>query len=175
MGHRAAGMGCACRPECVDEPAKDYYRENYVQAFTIPSAAMMDTLLVGDYIIVDKSVYRAEAPRRGDIVVFTYPLDERRTFIQRIIGIPGDVLHIREQQVLINGNVLEEPYVRRDRHPRSAEHGGSASLCSYAYGCEPLAVPADSYFVMGDNRDNAQDSRYWGFVKRERITNQFLI
>jgi signal peptidase I len=153
----------------LTEPAKDYYRENYVQAFTIPSAAMMDTLLVGDYIIVDNSVYRAEAPRRGDIVVFTYPLDDRRTVIHRIIGMPGDVVHIHGQKVLINGKVLEEPYVRRDGSSQSAEDSTLPALCSYAYGCDPLVVPADSYFVMGDNRNNARDSRYWGFVKRERI------
>jgi signal peptidase I len=157
-----------------------------VQAFTIPSGSMMDTLLVGDYILVNKFLYGPELPltdyrlpslrlpRRGDIIVFKYPQDEKRDFIKRIVGTPGDSVQVRGQQVFINGRPLEEPYVRRN--PSALGHSGSPSFCGYAYACEPVVVPTDSYFVMGDNRDNSQDSRYWGFVKRDKIKGKaFLI
>jgi signal peptidase I len=176
-----------------------------VQAFTIPSGSMMDTLLVGDYILVNKALYgqselpyvscdpawlvtpftchwntfvlrwhNFRVPHRGDIIVFKYPSDEKRDFIKRIIGNPGDTVQVRGQQVLINGQPLDEPYVRRN--PGALSHTSSPGFCGYTYACEPLVVPADSYFVMGDNRDNSQDSRYWGFVKRDKIKGKaFLI
>jgi len=157
-----------------------------VQAFTIPSGSMMDTLLVGDYILVNKFLYGPEipladvrlpglrVPRHGDIIVFKYPQDEKRDFIKRIVATPGDEVQIRGGQVFVNGRALEEPYVK----PGSAGpgHGGQSGYCGSAFGCEPTVVPADSYFVMGDNRDNSQDSRYWGFVKRDKIKGKaFLV
>jgi signal peptidase I len=156
-----------------------------VQAFTIPSGSMMDTLLVGDYILVNKFLYGPEIPltevrlpglrepHRGDIIVFKYPQDEKRDFIKRIVATPGEAFQIRGNDVYINGKRLVEPYVKHTS-PASA-HTGQA-YCGYAYGCEPTTVPAGSYFVMGDNRDNSQDSRYWGFVRRDRIKGKaFLI
>jgi len=159
-------------------------RSLVVQAFTIPSGSMMDTLLVGDYILVNKFLYGPEvplsewrlpgirSPRRGDIIVFRYPQDEKRDFIKRIVATPGERVQIRGHQVLVNGVALREPYTKfADSSIRGAE-----SYCGYAYGCDPTTVPADSYFVMGDNRDNSQDSRYWGFVKRDKIKGKaFLI
>jgi signal peptidase I len=155
-----------------------------VQAFTIPSGSMMDTLLVGDYILVNKFLFGAEVPfvdwhmpglrdpRRGDIIVFKYPQDEKRDFIKRIVGTPGDQIQIRGTQVFVNGRALDEPYVK----PGPPPLGHAGTYCPYAYGCEATPVPADSYFVMGDNRDNSQDSRYWGFVRRDRIKGKaFLI
>jgi signal peptidase I len=157
-----------------------------VQAFTIPSGSMMDTLLVGDYILVNKFLYGPtvpftgwqlpgiRAPRRGDIVVFKYPQDERRDFIKRIIGVPGDRVLIRGHTVIVNDEPLVEPYrrVTQPSFPRADPPG----YCGYSYGCEPTTVPPDSYFVMGDNRDNSQDSRYWGFVKHDEIKGKaFLI
>jgi signal peptidase I len=157
-----------------------------VQAFTIPSGSMMDTLLVGDYILVNKFLFGPEVPLtdyrlpalrvpdRGDIIVFKYPQDEKRDFIKRIVATPGETVQVRGQQVLINGQLLDEPYVRPN--PTALGHTGSPGFCGYAYACEPLVVPADSYFVMGDNRDNSQDSRYWGFVKRDKVKGKaFLI
>lgn len=156
-----------------------------VQAFTIPSGSMMDTLLVGDYILVNKFLYGPEVPftdwrlpglrppARGDIIVFRYPQDESRDFIKRIVGTPGDVIQVRGHQVYVNGQLLPEPYVKPGS--ASAAHAGPG-YCGYAYGCEPTVVPPGSYFVMGDNRDNSQDSRYWGFVRREKIKGKaFLI
>ena len=120
-----------------------------------------------DYILVDKSVYRAQDPQRGDIIVFKYPQDERRDFIKRIVGTPGDVVAVRGRQVVVNGKLVDEPYVRRV--DSALGRAGDTTFCGYAYGCDPTTVPADSYFVMGDNRDNSQDSRYWGFVKKDKI------
>jgi signal peptidase I len=157
-----------------------------VQAFTIPSGSMMDTLLVGDYILVNKFLYGPELPvtdyrlpgvrqpTRGDIIVFKYPQDEKRDFIKRIIGTPGDTVQVRGDQVLVNGRALREPYVRRT--DTALGDRGQPTYCGYAYGCEPTVVPPNSYFVMGDNRNNSQDSRYWGFVKRDKIKGKaFLI
>ena len=159
-------------------------RSLVVQAFTIPSGSMMDTLLVGDYILVNKFLYGPELPlidwrmpairdpRRGDIIVFKYPQDEKRDFIKRIVATPGERVQVRGHQVLVNGKPLREPYTK---FADSGVRGGE-TYCGYAYGCEPTLVPPDSYFVMGDNRDNSQDSRYWGFVKRDKIKGKaFLI
>ena len=158
-------------------------RSLVVQAFTIPSGSMMDTLLVGDYILVNKFLYGPEAPltewrlpgirapRRGDIIVFRYPQDEKRDFIKRIVATPGERVQIRGHQVLINGVALRESYTKfADSAVRGAE-----SYCGYAYGCDPTTVPADSYFVMGDNRDNSQDSRYWGFLPRNYVKGKALM
>ena len=158
-------------------------RQFAVQAFTIPSGSMMDTLLIGDYILVNKFLYGAEipftdmhmpglrAPERGDVIVFKYPNDETRHFIKRIIAIGGDTIQVRDNRVWLNGKLLDEPYVRQ-----GSPHVISSSQCGYLYACEPLRVPSGSYFVMGDNRDNSQDSRYWGFVKRAKIRGKaFLI
>ena len=156
-------------------------RQFAVQAFTIPSGSMMDTLLIGDYILVNKFLYGAELPfvdvhlpglrdpRRGDIVVFKYPQDETRDFIKRIVGVGGDTIQVRDNHVWLNGTPVDEPFIRPGA-PSSSGH------CGYLYGCDPLVVPPGSYFVMGDNRDNSQDSRYWGFVKRDKIRGKaFLI
>jgi signal peptidase I len=153
-----------------------------VQAFTIPSGSMMDTLLVGDYILVNKFLYGAEVPltdlrlpalrepRRGDIIVFKYPNDETRDFIKRIVAVGGETVQVKDNRVLVNGEGIDEGYVRPGSVPAvPSDH------CRYEYGCQPTVVPAGAYFVMGDNRDNSQDSRYWGFVKREKIRGKAFI
>ena len=158
-------------------------RQCGVQAFTIPSGSMMETLLVDDYILVNKFLYGAELPfsdmhlpgfrkpERGDIVVFKYPADESRDFIKRIIAVGGDTVQVQDNRVKLNGRPIEEPYVRPGSIPAVP-----SGHCGYLYGCDPLVVPPDSYFVMGDNRDNSQDSRYWGFVRGEKIRGKaFLI
>ncbi len=158
-------------------------RQLAVQAFTIPSGSMMDTLLIGDYILVNKFLFGPEIPftdkhlpglrdpEHGDIIVFKYPNDETRDFIKRIIAVGGDTVQVKDNRVWLNGKKLDEPYVIAGSF-RSAP----STHCGYLYGCEPLLVPPGSYFVMGDNRDNSQDSRYWGFVKREKIRGKaFLI
>lgn len=148
-----------------------------VQAFTIPSGSMVPTLLVGDYILVNKFLYGAEIPftdlrlpalrepGRGDIVVFKYPEDERRDFIKRVIGLPGEEIFIKDRTVYVNGRPLLEPYT---------VYNSSGSHAGLEYG--PIVVPPNAYFMMGDNRDNSQDSRYWGFLRRDKIRGKaFLI
>ena len=149
-----------------------------VQAFTIPSGSMMPTLLVGDYILVNKFIYGAEIPfpftnlhlpgirepRRADIVVFKYPWDEKRDFIKRVVAVGGEQVLIRGRTVYVNGRPLREPYaVFSDALPHSGLEYG------------PTVVPLDSFFVMGDNRDNSQDSRYWGFLRRDKIRGKAFI
>ena len=155
-----------------------------VQAFTIPSGSMMDTLLVGDYILVNKFLYGPEvpftdwrlpglrAPRHGDIIVFKYPQDEKRDFIKRIVATPGESVQIRGTEVYVNGTRVIEGFVK---HTSPASGHSGQAYCGYAYGCEPTTVPAESYFVMGDNRDNSQDSRYWGFLPRDYIKGKALV
>jgi signal peptidase I len=133
-----------------------------VQAFTIPSRSMEPTLLAGDYVMADNAVYRGRRPSRGDIVVYRHPVDERRTFVSRIIAGPGETIHVRGPDVLVNGRALDEPYIER-RRPASGD------VCAYAHGCEPTEVRAGHYFVMSDNRDNARDSRHFGVVREEAI------
>jgi len=161
-----------------------------VQAFVIPSASMEDTLLVGDHVLVDKLVYsphgtKAALPyrdvRRGDVIVFRYPLDIREDYVKRAIGIPGDHIHFVNQQLVLNGKIVPEPYVKhvaaysdiyRDNFP---VRGGMPlrprameMLDKYEVNGE-LVVPPNTIFAMGDNRDDSDDSRYWGLVPRENI------
>jgi signal peptidase I len=158
-------------------------RQCGVQAFTIPSGSMMDTLLVGDYILVNKFLFGAELPftdlhlpglrkpEHGDIVVFKYPNDETRDFIKRIVAVGGDTVQVVDNRVVLNGRLIDEPYIRPGSIPTAP-----STHCGYLYGCEATVVPQGAYFVMGDNRDNSQDSRYWGFVRREKIRGKaFLI
>src|SRR5438046_3677655 len=145
-----------------------------IQAFTIPSGSMMDTLLVGDYILVNKFLYGPEvpltewrlpgirAPRRGDIIVFRYPQDEKRDFIKRIVATPGEKVQIRGHQGLVNGVALRESYTNvADSAVRGAE-----SYCGYAYGCDPTTVAADSYFVMDSNLGTESGGRQCGLLDR---------
>jgi signal peptidase I len=170
-----------------------------VQAFVIPTGSMEDTLLIGDHLLVDKLSYSTagsvskyllpyENPRDGDIIVFRYPVDITQTFVKRVVGIPGDHIKIIDQQVYRNGKKLTEPYVIhrapypdsfRDNFPNSEPNltlldPGREMLANNVVSGE-VVVPPDSYFAMGDNRDNSLDSRYWGFVPRENIIGKPLI
>ena len=140
-----------------------------VQAFRIPSGSMIPTLLVGDHILVNKLVYRFGDPKRLDVVVFKFPLDPKKDYIKRVIGLPGDKVEIINKVVYINGKPLKEPYVQHtDPHiiPRGVQPRDN-------YG--PVVVPKGHYFVMGDNRDSSYDSRYWGFVARKAFIGKALI
>ncbi len=155
-----------------------------VQAFKIPTGSMENNLLIGDHLLVNKFVFapslgageRAVLPmreiRRGDIVVFKYPDEPDRDFIKRVIGLPGESLELRNKRVYVNGTPLEESYV----HFLDPE-GHSQEVTSFdvreRYG--PVRVPEGQYFVMGDNRDNSQDSRYWGFLPRSYIKGKALM
>ncbi|HTC86939.1 MAG TPA: signal peptidase I [Bryobacteraceae bacterium] len=170
-----------------------------VQAFVIPTGSMEDTLLIGDHLLVDKLSYSYpggfskyvlpyESPRDGDIIVFRYPVDITQTFVKRVVGVPGDRIKLIDQQVYRNGKKLVEPYVVhknpypdsfRDNFPNSEPNltmldPGREMLANNVVNGE-VVVPADSYFAMGDNRDNSLDSRYWGFVPRDNIIGKPLI
>ena len=123
-----------------------------VQAFWIPSGSMIPTLDPGDRVLVLKFWYHQPSvdPKRGNLVVFKYPVDPRRDFVKRIIGLPGETVELREGKVYVNGVQIDEPYV----------------VNSDTYTMAATEVPKDSYFCMGDNRPNSQDSRFWGFVPR---------
>src|SRR6516164_727590 len=170
-----------------------------VQAFQIPSESMENTLLVGDYLLVNKLCYGGtglgdhvmpyQKIGRGDIIVFHYPVDPQQHFVKRVIGLPGDRLRMVNKRVLINGKTLEEPYVRflepannlyRDDFPRTdipaANMEGSWWLqMRKLVEDDELIIPQGNYFVMGDNRDDSQDSRYWGFVPQENIIGRPLL
>ena len=170
-----------------------------VQAFVIPTGSMEDTLLIGDHLLVDKLAYAPagsfskyvlpyEEPRRGDIIVFRYPVDITQTFVKRVIGIPGDHIKIINQRVIRNDQPLTEPYVVhknpypdsfRDNFPNSEPNlmlldRARDMLANNVVNGE-VVVPPNSFFAMGDNRDNSLDSRYWGFVPRENIIGKPLI
>jgi signal peptidase I len=154
-----------------------------VQAFKIPTGSMENNLLVGDHLLVNKfafaptlgSAERAVVPvrsvRRGDIVVFKYPEEPERDFIKRVIGLPGETLEVRNKRVYINGDPLDEPYVHF-LDPTPAAEVTTVDLRE-RYG--PVRVPEGQFFVMGDNRDNSQDSRYWGFLPADYVKGRALV
>ena len=131
-----------------------------VQAFWIPSGSMIPTLEIGDRVLVAKFWNWFFEPSRGSIYVFTYPKDRDRDFVKRIIGLPGDTVDIRDGVVFVNGHPTEEPYV--------VNHD-AYNIRPGEFFQRPFTVPKDSYFVMGDNRPNSQDSRFWGFVRRSDL------
>ena len=155
-----------------------------VQAFKIPTGSMENNLLIGDHLLVNKFVFgpaasaaeRAILPirevRRGDIVVFKYPDEPERDFIKRVIGLPGETLELRNKKVYVNGQPLDEPYVHFLEPAHDAQEVTSFDVRE-RYG--PVRVPQGQYFVMGDNRDNSQDSRYWGFLPRSYIKGKALM
>jgi signal peptidase I len=166
-----------------------FVRTWIVQAFKIPTGSMENNLLIGDHLLVNKFVFgpttnpvaRTVLPvrdiRRGDIVVFKYPDQPDRDFIKRVIGLPGETVELRNKKVYIDGRPLDEPYVHFLDPPGVGREASGREVTSFdvreRYG--PVNVPAAQYFVMGDNRDNSQDSRYWGFLPRDYIKGHALM
>ena len=162
-----------------------FIRTFVVQAFKIPTGSMENNLLIGDHLLVNKFVYgstaspleRAVLPMRvigrGDVVVFKFPQEPDRDFIKRVIGLPGETLEVRNKKVYINGTPLDEPYVHFLIPPSAEGQEVAASDVRESYG--PVTVPADQYFVMGDNRDNSQDSRWWGYLPRDLVKGKALM
>jgi signal peptidase I len=152
-----------------------FIRAFVVQAFKIPSGSMKPTLHVGDHILVNKFIYGIKAPfinktimpisqpKRGDIIVFIYPLDRTKDFIKRVIGLPGDKIRIVNNRIYINGESYEDLYGVYGHDDKENQNLG------------PFIVPDDSLFVMGDNRDESYDSRYWGFVPMESVKGKAMI
>ncbi len=164
-----------------------FIRTFVVQAFKIPTGSMENNLLIGDHLLVNKLVLgptmwpieRVLLPigtiRRRDVLVFKYPEEPDRDFIKRVIGLPGETLEVREKKVYINGSPLDEPYAHylTPAADESQYHEVTSSDVRERYG--PVTVPPNQYFMMGDNRDNSQDSRYWGFLPRENIKGRALL
>ncbi len=175
-----------------------------VQAFKIPSPSMERTLLVGDHLLVNKFVFGGRGAwyekflpyrpiERGDIIVFKYPYGDHPHFVKRVIGLPNDHLKLMDQQVYVNGKLLNEPYVvhdpagfydpfNRNFPPAHSQYLSPSVVLPWAremkkyIAGDEIVVPRGKYFAMGDNRDKSQDSRYWGFVDREAIMGRpFLI
>jgi signal peptidase I len=170
-----------------------------VQAFQIPSESMENTLLIGDYLLVDKLRYGGGGAfdflmpyrkvKRGDIIVFRYPIHPNQHFVKRVVGVPGDHVRLVNGQVYVNGNPLREVYVRYSSPVHDAFRDDFPRLNLPVPGLEgdwwlemkklvedgELIVPQGNYFVLGDNRDESLDSRYWGFVPRENIIGRPLL
>jgi len=158
-----------------------FIRTFFVQAYKIPSGSMIPTLLVGDYLLVNKLsfgirnpikddfIYQWSMPKRQEIVVFTYPEDKNLDFIKRVIGLPGDTVEIVNKQVFVNGRPLKEPYVQftdKEIYPREISPRDNFG---------PVKVPPGYLFVLGDNRDQSYDSRFWGFVPIHSLKGKALI
>jgi len=162
-----------------------FVRTWVVQAFKIPTGSMENNLLIGDHLLVNKFVFgpttsaleRAVLPvrpvRRGDIVVFKYPEDPERDFIKRVIGLPGETVEVRRKVVHVGGRPLDEPYVHFLQPAAASDSEVTAYDVRENYG--PVTVPEGHYFVMGDNRDNSQDSRYWGFLPAGHVKGRALV
>ena len=162
-----------------------FVRTWVVQAFKIPTGSMENNLLIGDHLLVNKFIFgptplaigRAVLPvrpiERGDIVVFKYPDEPDRDFIKRVIGLPGETIELKNKKVHVNGKPLDEPYVHFLTPPSNDYQEVTSYDLRERFG--PVTVPADQYFVMGDNRDNSQDSRYWGFLPRHYVKGKALM
>ena len=152
-----------------------------VQSFKIPSGSMEDTLVIGDCLLVNKFIYgirvpfsdlrlpALRAPQRGDVIVFKYPEDRSKDFIKRLIGVPGDEIQVRDKQVYVNGTLYKNPHeVHKDKKILQREVAPRDNF-------GPVRVPENAYFMMGDNRDNSYDSRFWGFVPKADIVGLAFI
>ena len=161
-----------------------FVRTWIVQAFKIPTGSMENNLLIGDHLLVNKFIFGPTAGsiarkllpvrdiRRGDVIVFKYPDEPDRDFIKRVIGLPGETLELRAKKVYIDGQPLDEPYVHFLETSADAQEITSFDVRE---NFRPVRVPEGFYFVMGDNRDNSQDSRYWGFLPRHYVKGRALM
>jgi len=170
-----------------------FVRTSVVEAFKIPTSSMEGTLLVGDFLLVNKAAYGIRIPgtslrlaafaepKRGDVVVFHPPHEPEKNYVKRVVGLPNDTLEMRDKRLYLNGTEVDEPYASHDEGRRDAAHPDMRWQSSHLIASSrrsyqptrdnwgPLVVLPGQYFVMGDNRDNSEDSRYWGFVARDQI------
>lgn len=170
-----------------------FVRTSVVEAFKIPTSSMEGTLLVGDFLLVNKAAYGLRVPglegalpsevepKRGDVIVFHPPHEPEKNYVKRLVGLPFDTLQMVDKQLYLNGTPVYEPYVQHVDARGDAVHPDMGWQSNHLIASErgryhptrdnwgPLVVPPGRYFVLGDNRDNSEDSRYWGFVKRDEI------
>ncbi len=174
----------------------------FFEAFQIASGSMTHTLLTGDFLFVNKALYGAQIPgtksrlpgfrqpKRGDVIVFAYPRDPSQDYVKRVIGTPGDTVAMRHGHVLVNGHWLAEPYVQRidpgndvtspdfewqRQYYLARSEGDLNHYRPERDDWGPLLVPPGKYFVLGDNRDDSSDSRYWGFVDETAVKGRTLL
>lgn len=168
-------------------------RASVVEAFKIPTSSMEGTLLVGDFLLVNKAVYgprlpgteialpALEEPERGDVIVFHPPHEPDKNYVKRVVGVAFDTLEMRDKKLYLNGSPMYEPYARYVDRRGDAVHPDMEWQSHHLIASEPrryqptrdnwgpIVVPQGRFFVLGDNRDNSEDSRYWGFVSRDQI------
>jgi signal peptidase I len=215
LAPETAAPGSTEAPPAAEAPADPHHRHfvtewtvtillllfgttTLVQAFVIPTGSMEDTLLIGDHLLVDKLAYSPPGPiskyllpyvpvKRGDIIVFRYPVDIKQMFVKRVIGLPGDRIRLINKELYLNGSRVHELYTYhktnyidsyRDNFPsdtNTSVNERAIRMLDENVKDDEIVVPADHYFVMGDNRDSSLDSRYWGFVPRSHIIGKPLI
>ena len=145
-------------------------RTYFIQAYKIPTGSMRMTLLENDKILVDKISYRFHSPRRGDVIVFKYPMDPKKDFVKRLIAFGGETVELRDGAIFVNGQMIETPPTIRKNYYYNRE--------DWPYGRmgQKFEVPQDSFFVLGDNSAQSSDSRNWGFVPQKNLSGRaFLI
>lgn len=168
-------------------------RSFVIQAFKIPSGSMLPTLKIGDHLLVNKFIYGIQVPFTDieivpvsdpefqDIVVFEYPEDQSKDFIKRVVGLPGDTIAIRKGRLIRNGKRVNEPYTQFTHNERAAGQYPLENWPPHEFdrrardNLGPITIPEDEYFVMGDNRDESYDSRFWGFVQSKDILGEAWI
>lgn len=158
-----------------------FIRTFVVQAFKIPSGSMLPTLMIGDHLLVNKFIYGIRVPfsgrvlvplkdpQSGDIIVFKFPKDRSIDYIKRVVGVPGDEIEIKNKKLYLNGEPTSDPYAH---YTTTQILPGSVSPKD---NLGPITVPEGKYFVMGDNRDNSSDSRFWGFVENNDVLGKAMI
>ena len=166
-------------------------KTSVVEAYKIPTASMEDTLLIGDFLLANKFVYGAQIPltnwrlpavsdpERGDVIIFTFPGDGVTKYIKRCIGLPGDTIELRDKELFVNGERFPDPAHAKfidttndgQQVIQARRMGGQDSRDNFG----PFVVPEDSYFMMGDNRDNSYDSRYWKCVRKDLIMGEAMV
>lgn len=154
-----------------------FIRTFIIQAFKIPSGSMLPTLKIGDHLLVNKFIFGVKIPFagttlipwkdpvRGDVIVFRFPKERSTDYIKRVIGTPGDIVSIENRILMINGKAVDDPHAHFTNQP------GQSPGANFG----PVTVPENSVFVMGDNRDNSYDSRFWGFVDKKDILGKAFI
>jgi signal peptidase I len=165
-------------------------RELGIKAVRISAGSMIPTLLIDDHVIVDRHCYTTNSPQRGDIIVFRYPVDPKKLFIKRVVAIEGDTIELKNKAVYLNGRAIKEPYAfnadsiiypcgekqtEKSFYPKTDIVLYSINTCEQPrdnFG--PNKIPRSKYFVMGDNRDQSFDSRYWGYVDEQDIIGKVL-
>ncbi len=139
------------------------FKQYVIQAFKIPAGSNVPTILIGDHVLVNKYIYKFHQPQRNDWVIFIFPKDEKIDYLKRVVALPGDQVEIKDKKLYINNQLVSEPFIINstasiiDKSKSPRDNFG------------PITVPEKSYFLLGDNRDNSFDSRFWGFVKEEKI------